>query len=362
MKILFLSHQAEFIYGGEVVTLAFLEELRKQGEEVHFASPAGPYADRVRTLGVRHHEIPSVQFSRRLSSLPSLVRAWLRTRAELRKIIAQEAIHLVHATSLKAMVYAWALDGRVPVLWHHHDILPHGFWNNLWVRGLARGARMILAPSAATGRALVEAGVSTERVRVLRNGFSLAAWRARSAEGPAQPMRLAFIGELSARKGVDRLPDLFAEFSKALDCRLVIVGEAVSDPAFGEKIRGAFIGQAVELLGRRNDVKEILQQVDILLVPSRQDPLPTVIVEAGLSGVPVVASPVGGIPEMVENGVNGYLAAEDAEWVARVKELGEPGLWQKCAKGARRVAEEKYDLQRLTGELRQHYVNATKNL
>ncbi|MGE3260412.1 MAG: glycosyltransferase family 4 protein [Bacteriovoracia bacterium] len=355
MKVLFLSHQADFIYGGEICTLSFMEELSRQGVEVHFASPPGAYAERAAAFAACH-EIPSIQFSRNFSLLPSLAVSWKSTESKLGKIIRREQIEVLHATSLKAMVYAWSLRRKLPVVWHHHDILPAGFWNDQWANLLAKGARLILAPSAATRLALVQSGVSPVKVKVLNNGFKVDEWQARP-ERKGGELTLGFVGELSERKGVDRLPEILRACNQRMNCRLLLVGDAVSDPVFGKTIRKAFegFGKKVEFLGRRNDVKEILQGVDVLLVPSRQDPLPTVIVEAGLSGVPVVASPVGGIAEMVTDGENGYLAAENPDWVERIHDLEDAETWRKCASGARELAVERYDIVRLAAELTDEY-------
>ncbi|MGZ3692916.1 MAG: glycosyltransferase family 4 protein [Bdellovibrionota bacterium] len=352
MKILFLSHQAEFIYGGEVCTLAFMEELAKQGIEVHFASPAGPYAERARKISV-WHEIPSRQFSRKISLLPATAIAWKQSESRLKKIIREEKIDLVHATSLKAMVYARSLGSAVPVVWHHHDILPKGFWNDGWAKFLAAGAALILAPSAATRMSLVASGINPGKVRVLHNGFPANAWTARKGRSQPDFLSLAFIGELSERKGVDLLPAIVEGCGRIVKYELLLVGDSVSDPAYGVRARELFssFGESVKFLGRRNDIKEILQTVDILLVPSRQDPLPTVIVEAGLSGVPVIAAPVGGIPEMITDGENGFLAEGTQNWVDRVEELRDLRKWQKCSEGARRLAEERYDIQQLAASL-----------
>lgn len=351
MKVLFFSHQAEFIYGGEVCTLAFMAELVRQGVEVHFASPPGPYAEKARQLA-RWHEIPSVQFSRQVSQLPRIGQAWWHTEQSLSRIVSENKIDLLHATSLKAMVYAWTMGGTLPVVWHHHDILPPGFWNNRWAQLLAKGARLVLTPSGATRLSLLEAGVPAGKVSVLNNGFRPEEWARRSPPSGGS-IQLGYLGELSRRKGVDLLPGILRECRKSFPCQISLAGEAVSDPDFGAKIRREFTEG--EFVGRQSNVKSWLQEIDVLLVPSRQDPLPTVIVEAGLSGVPVVASPVGGIPEMIREGENGFLARDPAQWAEAVGRLRDPERWAACSAGARALAEARYDIAALTRRLLAEY-------
>ncbi len=346
MKPLFLSHQSSFLYGGEICTLAFLRELEAQGARAHFAAPAGPYLERAKAWA-DCHEIPAVQFRRELRTLRTLVPALWRSHRALKKIL-EGKISLVHATSLKAMVYAAALP--VPVLWHHHDILPASLANDLWVRALAARATRILTPSQAGKEALRQSGVPEEKIFVLHNGFALEDWKPRRPR-QAGTLRVAMIGEISERKGVDRLLPI----AEALpEVRFTVIGAGLSEPEFARSTQRALEAVGVEFLGRREDIPKLLQEIDLLLVLSRQDPLPTVIVEAGLSGVPVIGTRVGGIPEMIGSG-GGLLADSTEEIVAALREMQNPEAWARFARAARAQAEAQYDVKKLTRDLLSHY-------
>lgn len=360
MKVLFLSHQADFLYGGEICTLAFMSELKKQGVELHFASPPGEYQDRASEFA-KVHTIPSIQFSRKVHLLPRLLPAMVKTHGALREIVKREQIDIVHATSLKAMVYAWRLRKHLSIVWHHHDILATHFRNDVWVRTLAKSANLILSPSEATAAALREAGVSDEKIYVLHNGFNVSEWKPRPGK-PGEKMKIAMIGEISKRKGSDRLPGILAELSKsseAGDYEFLIVGEALSDPELAKNLKAELATEIKEgrisFLGRKENIKEFLQGVDVLLVPSEQDPLPTVIVEAGLSGVPVIASPVGGIPEMIVPGKNGFLAKSDGEFAEEILRLKNPQTWAAFSQAAREMAVDQFNIETLTEELLEQY-------
>ena len=168
-------------------------------------------------------------------------------------------------------------------------------------------------PSSATRSALLASGISAEKVHVLRNGFRLEEWAARPPRGLNQPFRIGMIGEISPRKGSDRLEGFLKELAGEPDFEVLVVGEGLSDPDFAEKIRERLASNKVKFLGRISPMKDFYREMDLLFVPSRQDPLPTVIVEAGLSAVPVLGARVGGIPEMIENGQNGFLFDNEAE-------------------------------------------------
>lgn len=356
MKVLFLSHQAEFIYGGEVVTLAFMRELKRMGVQVHFAAPPGPYSERAREHA-EVHEVPSRQFSRKAAQLPGIALSLAATHRALKTIVGSQGIDLVHATSLKAMAYAWQLGAGMPVIWHHHDILPAGAVNSLWVKGLASRAARILAPSQATRASLTSAGVPEEKVFVLRNGFRVSEWKARPDQH-GDLFRVGLVGEISLRKGTDRLEQILQHLGKAPEFQFLLIGEGLSDPAFAQALKAKLASKQVRFLGRRERMKELYQEMDVLLVPSRQDPLPTVIVEAGLSGLPLVGANAGGIPEMIFPGRNGFLFDTEAEAAAQLRMV--KANWRALALGSREIAVKKYDIAALTEELMGHYRGLAK--
>jgi glycosyltransferase involved in cell wall biosynthesis len=356
VRAIFFSHQADFIFGGEVVTLAFMRELKRVGVEVHFASPPGPYHDRAKDAATTCHLVSSMQFSRSISLLPKLGGALLSTHQDLAAIVRRHSIDVLHATSLKAMAYAWSLGSVVPVIWHHHDILPATKANNLWARGLAARAALILCPSEATRSSLTAAGVSAGKAKVLRNGFRTGEWSSRATRLDGAPLQLGFIGELSHRKGVDRLPVILDKLSGLGEVKLTVAGEGLSDPAFAARVKSELVARGATLLGQVKDTRPLYSSLDLLLVPSRQDPLPTVIVEAGLSGVPVVGARAGGIPEMILDGRNGFLFDTEEQAAIAVGRVME--RWRELAAGAREIAVELYDIEKLTRQLISHYQEA----
>jgi glycosyltransferase involved in cell wall biosynthesis len=136
---------------------------------------------------------------------------------------------------------------------------------------------------------------------------------------------------------------------------LSLGGSELSEPDFAHEVKEALTALGARFLGRVEDPKSFYAGIDLLLVPSRQDPLPTVIVEAGLSGLPVVASSAGGIPEMITEGGNGYFAETEEEYVRAIERARDPARWRELSREARRLAESRYDVAKLTLELESHY-------
>jgi glycosyltransferase involved in cell wall biosynthesis len=192
----------------------------------------------------------------------------------------------------------------------------------------------------------------------LNNGFRLDQWQPRSPREPGPKFRIAMVGEISPRKGTDRLPGILRALREkgGFDgCELLMIGEGLSAPEFAAEMRQTLKDEPVSFLGRREDVPRLLQNMDLLLVPSRQDPLPTVIVEAALSGVPALGSRAGGIPEMIVEGKTGYLADSDEEYAEAIIRCREVSHWRELSAGARELAEERFDIVRLTKQLIGYY-------
>jgi glycosyltransferase involved in cell wall biosynthesis len=352
MRVLFFSHQAEFLYGGEIVTLAFMQALQEQGVRVEFASPPGPYQERAAAL-VKTHTVSSRQFSRKLRLLPGILVSLWKTTRELNRL-AEDA-DVIHVTSLKAMAMAFFCRGNI--VWHHHDILPATFLNDLWIRLLGAWASLVIGPSRATCDALKRAGLPKEKCVVLANGFSPKDWQKRPAR-TSDVFRVALIGEISYRKGLDRLKKIIQTLRTMGVLEVIsfsVIGSELSDPEFAARIREELKNEPVNFLGRREDVKHLLQEIDLLLVPSRQDPLPTVIVEAAFSGVPAIGSMAGGIPEMIVNGETGFLAELDEDFADAILEARDRKTWERLSENARRRAEERYDIGKLAAELKGLY-------
>jgi glycosyltransferase involved in cell wall biosynthesis len=153
-----------------------------------------------------------------------------------------------------------------------------------------------------------------DRVVTVHNGIAAearpsAGREVRAALGiaPDAPV-LSMVTVLRPGKGHDVAVEAARSLRRRFpDLRLLILGDGESM----EEIRklAAPLGDAVVLTGHRNDVMKVLDATDILLHPSSVDAFPTALLEAMAAGVPIVASRVGGIPEIVEDGRQGVLVA-----------------------------------------------------
>jgi glycosyltransferase involved in cell wall biosynthesis len=198
-------------------------------------------------------------------------------------------------------------------------------------------------------------GWSGEKITVIPNGIDLELFQpatnscGRGAEGPAKrdetKFVVGFFGRLSEEKG----PDVFIEIATQLRDREDIEFAIAGGGPLEEKIRKSIAGRLlhnVRFLGFV-DAREYLPCCDVLVVCSRLDGRPNAVMEAQAMGVPVIASRVGGLPEMVAEGRTGLLVdSEDVQgFVRAIMDLsGDRGRCEQMRQSARSWAEQHFSL------------------
>ena len=265
----------------------------------------------------------------------------------------------------KAVFIAVALAARRPVIFHLHgggflDFYRHrcGPLRRLLVRFLLDRVDHIVTLSEEWARRI--AGITANpRVSVIPNMVDMRAFRAappRQGEGP----ELLFLGRLEATKGVDELLQAAARLRARFPLlRLVIAG--AGDVCAVEARAGALgIGDALELpgwvVGERKQA--LLGRASVFVLPSHVENMPVSVLEAMAAGLPVVATTVGAIPEMVEDGVTGLLVPpRDAEALAGAIEtlLSDPQRRRRMGEAGRARAQRHYSVDRVMPRLEAIY-------
>jgi glycosyltransferase involved in cell wall biosynthesis len=184
---------------------------------------------------------------------------------------------------------------------------------------------------------------------------------------PRDAQLLGCIGQIIQRKGQDLLLPLAHRLRRELPhAQLWIVGDCPSQKdeaiAFERRVRRELSHAApgqVHFLGRRDDVPEILQQLSILVHPARQEPLGRVLLEAAASGVPIVATEVGGTAEIFPPEADAAILvpAGDAKQLAEaaMRLLRDTERRSQLGRAARHRAEAVFDARTSAAGLAQHY-------
>jgi glycosyltransferase involved in cell wall biosynthesis len=182
-----------------------------------------------------------------------------------------------------------------------------------------RSARAVVAVSNALADCIRAAGVDARRVHVIPNGVDTARFaprdrgeaRARLGVAGDAPVVL-FVGNLKPVKGIETLIRAFAAVAKTRpDAELVVAGAGPLGARLQALAERHGLGGSARFLGGRTPdaIAAWMNAASVLCLPSLSEGMPNVLLEAGASGLPVVASRVGGIPEVVHEGITGLLVA-----------------------------------------------------
>lgn len=217
-----------------------------------------------------------------------------------------------------------SLVDRVVVSYHAVGVDARGPVVRPYLRPILRRMDGHIAVAEVQKRQLVGMeGLRQEDVRVIYNGVDTNAYRPAAGGERASTRRtlrlsesdvvLVAVGSLKPIKGIDVLLRAIAPVMRSqARAKLVIVGDGPDRAALELLARELGVIDGVRFVGLRADVDELLRAADALVLSSRSEALPTVLLEGMATGLPVVATNVGGVPEIVEANRSGLLVpAED---------------------------------------------------
>lgn len=299
--------------GQERVALDLATQQRAAGHQVCAISlapaPEGPNGAAFRAAGIRTQTIAKTHRGVDVT-LPLRLAAFL----------ARRGADVVHTHNPHALVYGAAAAGIVHAASVHtkHGINPDGR-RRMWLRRAAAklvDAYVAVTPTLAS-LAIENRECAAERVRVIPNGIDAerfapnfeARRRARAELGvPENAWVVGTVGRLSPEKDQALLIDAMTPLLDPLR-QLVIVGDGPEREPLSLRIAATWRANFVHLTGARSDIANWLSAFDVFALTSRSEGLPLALLEAMAAGLPVVATAVGGIPDLVEPGVTGSLVA-----------------------------------------------------
>lgn len=307
--------------GNFVASLA--EALVEQGAEVTVVAPhdegASPGEMRAGVRVVRPRYVPArlerVAYRQgipanlrasgwaRAGLLPFLVRFTLAIRR------AARSADVVHAHWAPTGVLAALAAGRTPLVLtlHGTDVAlarRGGVWRRLLIRA-ARRANVVVAVAGSLGEEVRILTGDATRPITIPNGVPAALTGSARAPQPEIATSLAFVGRLTHEKGAPEL--LSAVLALGPDVSLVMAGDGPLRDDLARRIAEAGAGDRISLVGTvpHGRALEIIGAADMLVLPSRSEGCPLVVLEALALGTPVVATPVGDIPDLL--GTDGAL-------------------------------------------------------
>ncbi len=246
----------------------------------------------------------------RVPTMPLPVRGRLDPSAlgRLREHLAARDPAILHAHGYKALFYGAAARGTVPLVAHHHGVTRHDRKVRLYewlAKGLYAGdaVRRVVVVGEAGREELKRRGIEASKVEVITNALVDRGPLERVPRGAGEPLRALVLGRLSPEKGIDLLLEALSRVP-GLALTVDIVGDG---PERGRLEQRARSDGRVRLHGWHDDVRPFLATSDALLLPSLREGLPLALLEGIAAGLVVVASRVGSVVEVVEDGGHGLL-------------------------------------------------------
>jgi len=229
------------------------------------------------------------------------------------------------------------------------------------VRKLVKDTAASATVSETMRRDLIRRGCDENKIFVNYAGIELGNFSFRKRSPKKGKMRVLMCGRLFWKKGFD---DGIKAFSMALskhpNLEMRILGDGEMRGRLKKMIGKMGLGGKIKMAGKLppDSIPLEMDEADIMLVPSVEEGLPNVIKEALASGLPVISTNVGGIPELIEDGVNGFLV--DPENASQMAEkliclIEGPELWGRFADEGRAAVEEKFDVKKQMSRLEKKY-------
>ncbi len=353
--------------GGENSLLAVLPRLASEFQLAVAAPASGPLVTALGELGIEHlcWDVRGQDGKRRSP---------LELEESLSQLVIQRRPDLLHANSLSMSRLVGRCQALLecPTVGHLRDMLN---LSRTALRDIACLDR-VLAVSDATRQWFIERELPAAHLFTVHNGVDLECFRpatpgARLTDEldiPADAPLLGAVGQLVQRKGWRQMLDAVATvFDSNPDPHLVIIGDRWSlkqeAVLYEEQLRRQAsrlpLAGRVHWLGYREDVSHLLPQFTMLLHTSRQEPLGRVLLEAAASGIPVVATDVGGTAEIFPAETDGALLVnlDNHQQLANAirRLLGDEELQQQLGRGGRLRAELCFSIPQAAEALASHY-------
>ncbi|KGK90398.1 N-acetyl-alpha-D-glucosaminyl L-malate synthase [Desulfosporosinus sp. HMP52] len=309
-------------YGGSgVVATELGYALGERGHEVHFISSARPFRLRRFHEKLFYHEVTDVSYP--VFKYPPYTLLLANKIVEVANYVGLDLIHAHYAIphSISAYLAKQMMTKPIPLVTtlHGTDVTLVGAYEEfkLLTCLALKVSDRITAVSNSLARETAAAFESLDQeIEFIPNFIDPSMYLPKGGLMSKCKEHFAPFGEkilthISNFREVKRVVDVVKIFDlveKAIPSRLLLVGDGPEMVKVEREVTKRGLEKKVQFLGKQETVQDILQMTDVFILPSEQESFGLVALEAMACGVPVVASRVGGLPEVIKDGETGYLA------------------------------------------------------
>lgn len=281
-------------------------------------------------------------------------------------------VHALHAHEVQSDVITYLASRlhRIPIITTAHGWIATRLKSRAFRavdKFVMRGFDRVIAVSGRIQSDLIDAGVRPDRIRLLHNAIVLERYVRTGRSGaladlvgrPLSGPVIASIGRLSREKGhADLIDALGIVAAQGHAFTAVLAGDGPERSALVEKVRALGLQEAIHFPGYVNGPEHVLEDTDLMVLPSHTEGLPNAALEAMAMEVPVLATRVGGTPEVVTDGETGRLVephAPDALARAIIDFLSDRTKWKTMAAHGRGAVETRFNFRERTRNLEKVY-------
>ena len=364
VRVLQLTSSLGF-YGAEQVIMTLITALDRESFDVSLAT--------LEKKRVSSTVIVSAAKAAGIDAVALPCRGWLDWNAiqGLKSLVEEENIEILHCHEPKSRLYG-AIVSRmtgIPMVATHH------LWTGQNLRTrlvesidavVLHGCDKVIAVSTSVAESMRRVHVSRRRIEVIPNGIDLSSFRdelqtdeLRASLGipPEMPV-IGAVGRLDIQKGHERLIEAAKKITDAgQDAFYIIAGEGVERPRLESLIRDLGLSAKVLLPGYQSDIRPYLAMMDVFVLPSRREGTPMALLEAMAMRKPVVATAVGGVPDVLTDGIDGIMLPENGAGLgdALLRLLRDPAFARQMARGGRRRVETEFSSSRMAARYEDVY-------
>lgn len=292
--------------------------------------------------------------------------------ARIRALALSTGADVIHAHGYKADVYCYLAMRRssIALISTCHNwlddtrlVTTYGILD----RWILRRYAAVIAVSEEVKKRLIVSGISPHKISLIRNGIDLRPFEAahpslREHAHTPSDLLVGWIGRLSPEKG----PDLFVRAASRVHAQLplvrfLLVGEGPGREEIERLIAELGLVEVVDLAGRRSDMPAVYASFDLMVSSSRREGLPMAVLEGMATGLPWVATSVGDVPTIIQDGRTGLVVpSEDVNGMAEATTRLLQNREERAQMGAaaRALVEREYSSERMTAEYLGVYLRA----
>jgi glycosyltransferase involved in cell wall biosynthesis len=347
-RILFVVG-ATWVYGAEIAMLSVMRGFKNRGYDVHCVVSGwndGDFISRLEKESISYSVlylgfIYITQIRWTLDTLRHYPSTLVKFYGLMRRFQPDYVYHLSHRSVI--MLYPFVNKGNS--ILHVEDVISKCRLNSIFFSVTRRKVTRFIAASNEVKKSLVAVDVPESQISVVLNGVPAPEKIVRHARGTnPNAFRIGIVGQVIRRKGHGVLIDALKIIrEQTMDFLCVIIGRGDSQYIGEVKTYIQRYGLEPNILWTDyiKDQNQIYEGLDVLVIPSYDDACPLVALEAALRGVPIIASRVGGLPEIVEHRITGFLfePGDSKDLAEKIMEImNDRGLREEIALAAEKHA------------------------